>query len=325
MAKKLLIIIGIAVAVILISSVFLYVIYFGAPKKNADLERFIVGQNFSFAQTVDKLASDGFIKNKKAFDFVLSLNKIKKINSGGYKISKAMNAFEIASILSGKSYMKWVVIPEGLRKEEIANILAENLGWTKVEKDEWINKDTAVKLDYTEGVYFPDTYLISVDETPEAIAKRLQTHFEEKFSTFSKEASKQNIKWVTVVKLASIIQREAASKDDMPIISGVLWNRLDQGMKLEVDSTLQYARGDVGQGYWAPIRVADKKLDSPYNTYMNKGLPPAPISNPGTDAMKAVLYPAKTKCLYYLHDSSKDIHCAETYPDHQKNIALYLK
>jgi UPF0755 protein len=236
-----------------------------------------------------------------------------------------MNAFSIASILSGKSYMKWVVIPEGLRKEEIADLFVDNLGWTKAEREEFINKDTTTKPDYIEGVYFPDTYLISIDETPAEVAQRLVSNFQTKFAPYLKEANLQNIRWTTVLKLASIIQREAGSKSDMPIISGIFWNRLDKGMRLEVDSTLQYARGDKGRGYWSPISVADKKIDSPYNTYLNKGLPPAPIANPGIDAINAVLKPVKTDCLYYLHDSSKQIHCSVTYAEHQKNIALYLK
>ncbi|HRY62824.1 MAG TPA: endolytic transglycosylase MltG, partial [Candidatus Paceibacterota bacterium] len=157
------------------------------------------------------------------------------------------------------------------------------------------------------------------------VAKRLRVKFEEKYSEFSKEAAKQNIKWTTVVRLASIIQREAAGKEDMPLISGILWNRLDKGVKLEVDASIQYIRGDVGKGFWAPISVSDKKIDSPYNTYMYKGLPPHPICNPGAEAIKAVLYPEKTACIFYLHDPLGKIHCAKDYSEHLKNIKEFLK
>jgi UPF0755 protein len=121
------------------------------------------------------------------------------------------------------------------------------------------------------------------------------------------------------------VQREAANKDDMPLIAGIFWNRLLSDMRLEADSTLQYARGNTGAGWWAPISVADKQLNSPYNTYRNAGLPPHPISNPGSEAIAAVLSPSKTKCLYYLHGNDKNIHCAQTYAEHLKNIDKYLR
>ena len=182
-----------------------------------------------------------------------------------------------------------------------------------------------MEYDYIEGVYFPDTYLIPINEAPLDVAKRLRAHFEEKFTPYAKEAIKQNIKWTTTLTLASIVQREASGKDDMPLIAGILWNRLLKGQKLEVDATVQYARGDTGNGWWAPMSLADKQIDSPYNTYLNKGLPPHPISNPGTDAINAVLNPTETKCLFYLHDSAGTIRCAETYEEHLENIEQYLK
>ena len=95
-------------------------------------------------------------------------------------------------------------------------------------------------------------------------------------------------------------------------------------MKLEVDATLEYARGKTDKGWWSPIKIADKNIDSPYNTYRNTGLPPHPISNPGIEAIKAALFPEKTDCFFYLHAQGQ-IHCAKTYEEHQKNIEKYLK
>jgi UPF0755 protein len=96
-------------------------------------------------------------------------------------------------------------------------------------------------------------------------------------------------------------------------------------MPLDMDSTLQYVSGDVGQGFWAPISVSDKKTDSPYNTYLHTGLPPHPISNPGLSAIDAAINPEKTDCFYYLHDNSGVIHCANTYSEQQQNVEKYLK
>ena len=95
---------------------------------------------------------------------------------------------------------------------------------------------------------------------------------------------------------------------------------------MEIDATVQYARGKLEDKWWAPIKASDiREIDSPYNTYKNKGLPPTPISNPGIDAIDAVLNPTETDCFYYLHDPSRIIHCAKTLEEHEMNIEEYLK
>jgi len=317
----------VAVAVVFFAAaVFLYKEFFGAFARKVEAERFIIPLGFNEAAAVSKLKEEGFIRRAFVFNLVLDFKGGRgKIKPGGYQISKSMNVWQVVRVLIGESYMKWVVIPEGLRKEEIADILADKLGWSDEIKEKWINVDTEKDSDYKEGVYFPDTYLISKDEEPEKVAKRLQVKFQEEINPFSEEVLKQNIKWTTMVKIASIVQREAAGKADMPVIAGIIWNRLEKGLKLEVDATVQYARGKTEEGWWTPIKPADKKINSPYNTYLNKGLPPVPICNPGLDAIKAVLYPAKTKCLYYIHDSVRVIHCANTYEEHLENVENYLK
>jgi len=129
----------------------------------------------------------------------------------------------------------------------------------------------------------------------------------------------------TVIKIASIIQREAASKSDMALISGIIWNRIFSGMKLQIDATLQYAKGNEEDGWWGQVSSADKKIKSPYNTYLNIGLPPSAIANPGLSAITAAYNPQKTDCLFYLHDKNKKIHCSKTYEEHKANIAKYYK
>ncbi|MFA6375847.1 MAG: endolytic transglycosylase MltG [Candidatus Paceibacterota bacterium] len=286
-------------------------------------ERFVVALGADGIDQVAKdLAAQGFVADVDDFKKIFALAEAE---AGGYKLSKKMNVAQIAAVLKQKPYMEWVVIPEGLRKEEVAAILGGALGWTRAQEDKWAAVDTQTKADNVEGVYFPDTYLIPVDEASLDVAKRLVAKFNEKFAVYLPEFSAQNIKWTTGLTLASIVQREAANAGQMPLVAGILWNRLEQGMALNVDATLQYARGDAGKGWWAPISVRDKQIDSPYNTYKNKGLPPHPICNPGIAAIEAVLKPEKTDCLYYLHDAGGAIHCAKTYEEHQANIEKYLK
>jgi len=320
MSKKFLIILFV---IFILIAVF-YWQFLSAPG-SGEGERFIVPLNTGMQGVAEKLKNEGFTRSTFGFNITLLLRGGISIESGGYKISKGMNVWEIISTIKNGPYMKWVIIPEGLRKEEIADILAKTLEWSENEKGEWIRKDTTKNPDFFEGVYFPDTYLIPKDEAPEKIAERMQDKFQEKFAEFAKEATKQNIKWTTLLKIASIVQREAAGKSDMPIIAGILWNRLLQDTKLEVDATVQYIRGNTEKGWWAPIKVADKQIDSKYNTYKYKGLPTHPISNPGINAIRAVLFPEETKCLFYLHDSSGQIHCARTYDEHKANIEKYLR
>lgn len=285
-------------------------------------DRFVISLSNTTEEIAQNLFDGGYIPGKETF---LQLVGTGELAPGGYKISKTMTSKQILSTLKGKPYMKWLVIPEGLRKEEIAEILRANLGWTAKQKAQWIRVDTAKDSDHSEGVFFPDTYLIPVAEVPSDTANRLIAKFNEKFTPYLSQFNEQNIKWTTGLTLASLVQREAASDTDMPLIAGILWNRLAKGMPLGIDATLQYVRGDIGHGYWAPITIADKKIDSPYNTYLNKGLPPHPIANPGIPAIEATLNPTETDCLYYLHDKNHITHCAATYEEHQANIEKYLK
>jgi UPF0755 protein len=241
-------------------------------------------------------------------------------------VSKNMSAWQIANKITSSPDMKWVVVPEGLRKEQIGEILTSTFNWSNEELDKWNTEYTKMRIDYIEGTYFPDTYLIPVDEGGFKIAERMTRRFDEQFAPYISQFAQQNILWTTGIKLASIIQREAGGKDDMPLIAGIMWNRLNQDINLEIDATVQYARGKAEAGWWAPVTSEDiQNIDSPYNTYKYKGLPPFPISNPGIDAIEAVLHPAETDCLYYLHDSNRQIHCAKTLEEHQANIEKYLR
>lgn len=320
---------GIITGICLVFIVGLFVanrLFFSAPQSQEENKIFIVNQKQTEAETVDKLKNQGLIRNRLAFKLVLYLKGNHKIESGGYNVSKNMSVWQFAKKLTASPDMKWVVIPEGLRKEQIGEILASTFGWSDDELDKWNTVYTKMRIDYVEGTYFPDTYLIPVDEGGLDMANRMTRRFDEKFAPYISQFAEQNILWTTGLKMASIIQREAGGKDDMPLIAGIMWNRLNQGMNLEVDATVQYARGKVEAGWWAPIKSTDiTNIDSPYNTYKYKGLPPYPIANPGLQAIEAVLHPAETDCLYYLHDTERQIHCAKTLEAHEENIEKYLQ
>ena len=327
--RKTFILVGGAIFIVALASwlVASFILFNAPDSKSSEEEVFVISLQTTEQDIEDKLYKEGFIRHTWAFDLTLTLKgKHNKIESGGYYISKGLDAWGLADKLTGSPDMKWVVIPEGLRKEEIGEILAKTFNWNSEKLDKWNNTYTAMNFDYLEGVYFPDTYLIPVNENGLDIANRMIRHFNEEFALYLDQFTDQNIIWTTGIRLASVVQREAAGKEDMPLIAGILWNRLLKDMNLEVDATVQYARGKTDNGWWSPINPEDiTEIDSPYNTYKYKGLPPHPIANPGIDAIKAVLNPTETDCLYYLHDINKQIHCSKTYEEHKENIDKFLK
>jgi UPF0755 protein len=305
-----------------------YFLLFRAPELTPQKEEvFTIALKSTEPAIIEKLKNNGFIRSPLALKFILIIRgKHNKIEPGGYFISKNLNLWQVADKLTRPPDMKWVSLPEGLRKEEIGEILAKSFNWSDVELDKWNGTFTAMEFDYFEGVYFPDTYLIPVKESGLEIANRMTDRFNEQFAPYLSQFEDQNIIWTTGLRLASLIQREAGGQEDMPLIAGVLWNRLLIDMKLEVDATVQYARGKTDKGWWTPIKPADiLEIDSPYNTYKYTGLPPQPICNPGLDAIEAVLNPAETDCLFYIHDNNRQIHCAKTYEEHLVNIDKYLR
>ncbi len=277
--------------------------------------------------TNKRLQESGYIRSPLALTFArLTTLRFGEIQPGGYKLSKSKDARKLITVLTSEPQLKWITIPEGLRKEEIGERLAKEIHWDNEALEKWNTTYTAMEFDYREGVYFPDTYLIPVGENGLDTAKRMINRFNERFAGYPEKFAEQNVLWTSALKIASIVQREAAGKEDMPLIAGILWNRLLNDQPLEIDATIQYARGNTGSGWWAPIKASDiDDIDSPYNTYKHKGLPPTPISNPGIDAIDAVLNPTETDCYYYLHDKDRQIHCAKTLEEHEANIDKYLK
>ena len=216
--------------------------------------------------------------------------------------------------------MRIVKINEGLRREEIAETIVKKLNWGEGDKLAFLEFSRGTKN--PEGQYFPKTYLIHKDEEPAKVGDMM---FSEYRKTVEKIKPVNVLNEENVLKIASLVQREAAGAHDMALISGILWNRIWNEMKLQVDATLQYAKGSEETAWWPQVSGTDRKIKSPYNTYLNEGLPPTPIANPGKAALYAAYHPQKTSCLFYLHDRNRQIHCTRTYEEHKKNIETYLK
>lgn len=304
----------------------LYWYFFGPVEDSKESKIFIIPKNQEGFDLLQKLEEGKFIKKNKVLEYYINtfvfFNEIKP---GGYRLSKNMWALDLFKKINGKPDLVWVSYSSCLRKEQIGEILADALGWTSEELTKWNTVYTSSKPEYFEGVYYPDTYLIPVSESGEQVAKRLVNRFNEKLAPYADKYIEANIRWVTGLKIASLIAREAAGKSDMKLISGIIWNRLDRGMPLQIDATMQYTLGKNSQDkWWGSINIKEKQNDSPYNSYLHKGLPPTPICSPDIDYIDAALNPEETDCLFYLHDHFKQIHCAETYEEHFQNIKKYL-
>lgn len=315
---------GASFVTLLVGSLLLYAQFFGPADVMGETQEFIVEPDASVFEVTKELRSAGFIKSSTAFAIAFALmDQGRGIQEGGYKLSASMDTLMIAKKLASPPALAWVTFPSGWRKEQIADLLVRKLGWSEAEREEWLTVHTAPSPDFIEGVYYGDTYLIPTDQPPALVAARLRSRFQDVFAEYAREAARRNIPWTDVLTLASLIEREA-SKDDREIVSGILWNRLNKGMALQVDATLQYIRGEPGN-WWPVPTAADKKLESPFNTYLYRGLPPHPIANPSLQSIKAALNPAKTNCIYYIHDNDGTIRCSATYAGQIQNVNKYLK
>lgn len=209
-----------------------------------------------------------------------------------------------------------LTINPGLRKEQVAAIIGKRLGWDTTKQKQFMNLPPVSTTQLQEGTIAPGDYLIASGDSILSVQEQVQQRFQDEVLSRYTPAVQKIVPLEQGLTIASIIERETSDPQEMRIISGVIWNRLFADMKLQMDSTLQYAKA-TGKGVWWPQVVPrDKYINSPYNTYQNEGLPPGPISAPSTSAVLAALNPVKTSCLYYFHDDDGVIHCSDTYEQH---------
>jgi len=293
-----------------------------ADSKSLVKQTFVIKKGEKLNSIAQRLEKEGLVRHSLAFKVIVYIQGLRgKVQAGSFHLSASWSPYEIARVLTLGTEDIWLTFPEGWRKEEFARRLAANIE----------NFDTQEFLSLTkdlEGYLFPDTYLIPKSASPSAIIKILTNNFEKK--TKDLKVGYQDL------ILASIIEREAKHEKDRPVIAGILIKRLKENWPLQVDATVQYAIANkqfenliIEQSssfdWWPEITKDDLEISSPYNTYKYKGLPPAPICNPGLAAIKAVLNPSHTDYWFYLSDKQGNIHFAKTLEEHENNIVKYLK
>lgn len=312
------------IALIIVALIGSYLFYSegASPLVREDVpsKQFIIPKGESVRAIANQLEKEGLIRSSLVFFLIARYEGYaEKFQAGNFHLSPSMSARTIAETLTRGSEDTWVTILEGWRNEEIALELAKNLN---IPEQEFLNNAN-------EGYMFPDTYLIPREASVSSVITMFENNFNSKVDeTMKNDIKKQGYSLNDVVILASIVEREANAADDLPVVAGILRKRLEADWPLNVDASIQYALGYQQQEkrWWKrSLTLNDLKLDSPYNTYTNKGLPPGPISNPGLAALKAVVYPKQTEYWFYLHDPKGGIHYARTNAEHEENISTYLR
>jgi len=281
---------------------------------------FIINKGEGMRKVSNDLKSKGLIRDPIVF-FLLTkkLGLDTKIQAGDFRLNPSMSAYDVAQNLTHGTLDIWITVPEGNRTAEIADILEKSI---PTYKPVW-----RTTLAANEGYLFPDTYLIPRDATIDQIIVLMKNNFNNKYAALKGQQTSsytQN----EIVTIASLVERETKFASDRPLVASVIENRLGLGMALQIDATVQYILGyqQNEKSWWKKNLISDDlKINSSYNTYVNPGLPPTPIANPGSAAIAAVLTPTKTNYLYYVSDPQGHLHFASTIQEHNQNVSKYIK
>ncbi len=310
-------------------------IQIGPYDKNSNKEIVVEIPNGSTLTDVsDVLKENKLIKNKTLFKLVAKFKPTENgVKAGKYLLKQSYSNSKILDILiEGKFYNDGIkiTIPEGSTYKEVVKILTDKgIGKTEV-YEKLINNPKEFYNEFSylnekdikslEGFLYPDTYYFNKDDSEKEVLSAMLKRFNQIYTDKLKEQQKKmGLTLQQVVNLASIIEKEAVLDEDRPMIASVFYNRLDIDMPLQSDATIQYAFDERKDR----VMYKDLKIDSPYNSYVNKGLPPTPISNPGVKSIEAALNPADSDYLYFVATMEGKNNYSKTYEEHLKHVESY--
>lgn len=302
--------------VVLFSFIFFIIINIFVSPKNFPTQTILtINSGDSLQKITEQLYNEKIIRSKFIFrSYIIVKGGEKNIIAGDYLLSKKQGSLSLANRftegLFGLNDIR-ITIPEGWNVFQIADYLEKTL--IKFNKDEFLS--LAIK---DEGYLFPDTYFVSPTIKEKTLVDLMRNNFESKVSKIE-DINNSDKPLEDIIKMASILEGEAKPKDRR-MVAGILWKRLSLGMPLQVDASFVYINGKNT----FQLSLDDLKIDSPYNTYRYKGLPPTPISNPGVDSIVAAINPEKTNYLYFLTGKDGNMHYAKTFDEHKRNKELYL-
>jgi UPF0755 protein len=300
---------------------------FFLPSESSGIPRYVhVPKGASAEEIADKLVAHGILRNRLHFLVAARVMRAENdLKFGEYRLHAGMAPVAaVRKLTAGRTLTQRLTIPEGLTIEHIAERLES--GRLAV-KDDFIAQAASedlrtmlgVRNDTLEGFLFPDTYYITGDETTENLVHMMVNRFEEVYGQELAESGDGEHDVFDIVTIASMIEKEAVLDTEKPLIAGVMYNRLRKKMRLDCDVTIQYALKKFGRR----LTRADLQSDSPYNTYMHRGLPPGPICNPGRGSLRGALRPAQTEYLYFVSKNNGTHHFSETLAEHNQAVRKY--
>lgn len=332
------------IAILAVAGVGLYAfVSYNLKPMTSQEEAYSVEYKVPAGKTVVEISHDledmKLVRSWRAFYYAIRFGKYlgieqEGVKTGFYELNSAMSVKELAAVLStGAPEYVSITIPEGLTIKKVAPLM-EKAGicpeedFLKACRSKELLDEYGIPAESFEGFLFPDTYNFVADIPAEDAVRRLADTFFMRAKEIPSLQNKTAEEILKVVTLASIVEREYKDPSEAPMIAGVFTNRLKIWMKLESCATIEYIITEI-QGKPHPERLfyADLEIDSPYNTYLNYGLPPAPISSPGFTALKAAADPAETDCYYFvLADEAAGTHkFTRTLSQHNAAKSLYLK
>lgn len=263
------------------------------------------------------LEEGNLIRSAFIFNSYIRLSgKADELKAGEYRFEHAEGTFAIAKRIANGDFGLLPIkvrIPEGSTLKQMAAIMAAKL-------EQFDSDDFLTRSEGLEGFLFPDTYSFLENVRAGTVIETMQANFDEQLEPLMEDIEKSDLSLHELVTMASIIEREAWIIKDRHLIAGVLYNRLEINMPLQVDAVFDYIIGKTT----FDLTLSDLKIESPYNTYVNVGLPPGPIGSPSLSSIKAALYPEDSNYFYYLADSEGTTHYATDFEGHKANRRLYL-
>lgn len=290
--------------------------------------RFTVVQGATVSQVGEALEQQGVIRSASYFRW---MGRESKLKPGVYKVSANQTPAEMLErFVNGKVDTTKVTFPEGFTVRQMAarlkknGVITDDTSFLTMVREQGTKVGGRAFPDDLEGYLFPDTYQFPWGSSPQEVAGLMAGNFRERvIDGLEKEQKESGHSLKDVIIVASMIEREAEVEEDRPHIAAVIYNRLKKGMPLQIDATIQYARGQHKER----LMNSDLEIASPYNTYKNSGLPPGPICCPGLPSIEAALKPSTSDDLFYVDSGEGTGHhlFAKTYAEHLKNVSIFRK
>ncbi|MCX7668229.1 MAG: endolytic transglycosylase MltG [Atribacterota bacterium] len=300
---------------------FLKMAFYGDLEKG-EARTVFIPRGVSVSKVASLLESEGIAPKYLFLLFVLFTQR-EKVVAGHYRIPPGRSIHRIVQELENGPPREKVTFPEGLTSVQMARLLEEKgicngkeylelAAHPEVFQKEWLQG-----VSHLEGFLFPDTYYLPLSSSPQEVIEMQLKQFEKLvLPLYEKNSSPLSLKEVVI--LASIVEKEARSDEEKPYVASVFLNRLKRGMRLQSCATVVYAHYQEKGVHLENLTTQDLEIDSPFNTYLYKGLPPQAIGNPGLEAIRAVLYPEKTDYLYFVLQENGKHSFSTTYEEHLK-------